>query len=127
LIECESKVRLVDIKRSQSSRRAGRVRLELLLIVLSLSLAFQLLPSIWLTLLSAADLRNWSPFAWIICNVGIVTFLLGIRFGPDLHQEWSERRRRIAEEREQRARLEALKEMRMRCDRLREAQKRRLY
>ena len=60
-------------------------------------------------------------------NVGIVLALIGIRFVPELYEEWRERRARLTSEREKQAERQKLLEQRKLFERMQEARKRRLY
>jgi hypothetical protein len=76
--------------------RNGVGWLELLLVLAVLALVFQVFPSLWFNLLWAMDVRNWSRTAWFAVNVAVLLFLFGVRFVPDLVNNWQERRTRNA-------------------------------
>jgi len=105
----------------------GFGRLELLLVLSIVAITFQLFPSLWFDTLWVIDVRNWSRAAWLCVSMGVLLTLVGIRFGPDLMDEWRQRRERLAKEREKRDKQQALAEQRKLFERLREARKRQLF
>ena len=101
--------------------------LRVLLVLASLSLLFQLVPSLWWFTLRALDVRNWPWSVWFAANALAIVVLAAVRFGPDLYGEWLERkeRRAIAQAHEQKQqKLKAEREM---LARMKEGMKRRTY
>jgi hypothetical protein len=66
--------------------------LRLLLLLASLSLLFQLVPSLWWLTLQAIDVRNWPWPIGFAANALAILVLAGVRFGTDLYGEWLERK-----------------------------------
>ena len=108
-------------------RRSGFALLELLLVLAFLALLFQVFPALWFGLLWAVDVRNWSRGMWMGLNVAIVFALFGLRFGPELFDQWRERRARLTNEHEKHEKQRHLKEEREMLERLKQARERRLY
>jgi hypothetical protein len=107
--------------------RGGLGRLEVALVVAVLALLFQVFPGAWFWMLSILDVRNWSRWAWLAANVGVVLALFVVRFGPEWYADWHERQERRKAEESKRAKERELREQREMFERLKEAQKRRVY
>lgn len=60
-------------------------------------------------------------------NLSIVVVLFGVRFGPELYEQWRERRAHLVLEREKKEKQRQLKEQREMLERLNRARARRLY
>ncbi len=101
--------------------------LELLLALTLLVLVFQLFPSLWTGTLWALDIRNWPRTVWFAGNLVMVFVLVAIRFGPDLYQDWRQRKERLAGEREKKQKQQELKEQRETLVRMQQARSRRIY
>ena len=123
----ESRFPLKPVASGGTVPRSGGIRLELVLGLSILTLILQLFPSLWFALLWMVDVRNWSRSTWILFNAGLVVMLLGVRLGPGLYQEWSDRKSLISAGREKRAKRDELNEQRKLFARLRKARKRRSY
>ena len=115
------------MKRLSYQQRSGFVWLELLLALAMLALLVQLFPQVGRFALWALDVRNWPRSVWFIGNLGILLLLVGLRFGPQLVEEWKSRRDRLAVEATQKHRQQELKEQREALERLKQAQRRRIY
>lgn len=113
--------------RATSISRRAIGRLELLLALSVTVLLFELYPSLWLNILWAVDIRNWSRGIWLFVNAGAIVILIGSRFGPELYDKLRQRGERLAADREKHAKLRATIEQRQLLERVREAQKRRVY
>jgi type VI protein secretion system component VasK len=111
----------------QGCKRQGEVRLELLLVLAVVALVFQLVPALGNITLWALDVRNWPRTAWFAVNWLVVITLVAIRFGPDLRQQWRERRERLASERATKQKQHELKEVRETLERMQQARARRIY
>lgn len=107
--------------------RSGFAWLELLLVLAVVALVFQLFPSLWNGTLWALDIRNWPRTVWFAGNLVVVLVLVAVRFGPDLYQEWQNRRERLAADREKREKQLQLKEQRETLERMEQARSRRIY
>ncbi len=107
--------------------RHGTAWLELLLALALLALVFQLVPSLWTGTLWALDVRNWPRTVWFAGNLVVVFVLVAIRFGPDLYQDWRQRKERRAAERIEMQKRQALKEQRETLERMQQARARRFY
>lgn len=84
--------------RSRTSR-SGATWLVLLLGLAAVALLLQFWPAFESQILWGLDLRNWSSSMKFMGNVAVVLVLIGIRFGPNLLQQWRERRQTAASER----------------------------
>jgi len=117
--------RLARLARSRTAGqpRSGFAWLELLLAIAALSLLFQLSPS----LRSAVNVSNWSQLTWFIFNVVVVLILIGIRVGPDLWSDFSERRQRKATDQAKASKAHVLKEQREAMERMQESRRRRKF
>jgi hypothetical protein len=80
-------------------RRAGIDSVGLLLALILVVFVIQLFSAIWTSNLFATDYRNWSRTTWFVVNLLAVSILTAIRFGPDLYENWQQRRKRGAAER----------------------------
>jgi uncharacterized membrane protein YqjE len=109
------------------STRSGFAWLELLLVLAVLVLLFEVFPSLWECTLWALDIRNWPRTAWFAANFVVLFALAAIRFGPDLLDDWRNRRERQAADREKQHKQQELKEQREVLERMQAAQKRRVY
>jgi hypothetical protein len=108
-------------------RRAGFNWLELLLVLSVGALLFQLLPGLWSGTLWALDVRNWPRTIWFAMNCVLLLGLVAARIGPDLYNEWRNRRASVAAYREKKQRQRKLKEEREMLERIKDARKRRVY
>jgi hypothetical protein len=109
--------------------RSGFAKLELLLVLAFLALFFQVFPSLWFGVLGVLDIRNWPRGVWMAINVGVVFSLFTIRFGPDLVEDWRQRRdrkRAASKNREKEIKDLTLKEQRELFKRMQEARKRQI-
>jgi hypothetical protein len=110
--------------RTTDEPRRGVAWLEILLVLAVLALVFQVFPQLWFSTLWALDVRNWSRGVWFVLNIGVVLVLFGIRYAPEVNQEWKRRRgnriRHRTEDDEQRK----LREERELYERMKEARKR---
>ncbi len=93
----------------------------------ALALLFQIFPSLWAGTLWALDIRNWPRTVWFAGNLVVVVLLVAIRFGPDLYQDWRQRKERRAAERVEMQKRQALKEQRETLERMQQARSRRIY
>ena len=123
---CRSHVARSDMARSHRTR-SGVAWLELLLGLAAVGLLFQFFPSLFHKLAWAADMRNWSQLTWFVLNVAIVFVLVGVRFGPDLVDDWQGRRQRIAKEHTKAEKVKKLKEQRETLERVKTSRRRRIY
>lgn len=112
--------------RSRISRN-GIAWLELLLALAFVLLVLQLVPSLRNIVLRTLDFRNWPRTVWFVGNAVVVALLLSVRFGPDLLQQWRERRQRIASERAKVKKALAVKKEREDIERMQESRRRRIY
>jgi hypothetical protein len=76
-------------------RRAGTAHLEVFLALSIIVLLLQLFPNAIATILSAADLRNWSREALIIGNIGILLGLFSVRFASEFKGGMANFRKRL--------------------------------
>jgi hypothetical protein len=102
-------------------------RLELLLLCAIAILVLQLFPSIGHIILWSIDVRNWPRTVWFVINLAFLAFLILLRFGPQLLEDWQSRRNRLAADAVERHRQQELKEQRETLERLKRAQRRRIY
>lgn len=107
--------------------RRGFAWLELLLVLAILVLLFELFPSLWWIVLAALNPRNWTRPIWIVVNLIVVLFLLTVRFGPQLVEDWRLRKNRLAVEQTKQHKQQELKEQRESLNRMKQAQRRRIY
>lgn len=107
--------------------REGFGRLETLLALAFAALALQVFPSLWSGLLWAIDPRHWSRGGWLGLNLAIVVALFGVRFLPQLFEDWRQRRSLAAQTREKRQKQQQAKEHREAIERLRRGRSRRMY
>lgn len=112
--------------RSRASR-SGFAWLELLLALAAVVLLMQMWPAFGSQVLWVLDVRNWPSSVKIIANLLFILVLVGIRIGPELLNQWRERRLRIASERAKAAKALELKNQRETLERMKEAQSRRIY
>ena len=112
--------------RSRTSRN-GIAWLELLLLLAVMILLIQMWPAFGSRILWGIDVRNWSSSERFMANVAFVLVLVAIRFGPDLLNQWRERRQRIASERAKAGKALKMKEEREALERMQESRKRRIY
>jgi hypothetical protein len=100
---------------------------ELLLALAVLALVFQLIPFHWMGLLWAIDVRNWPRSVWIVATWMVLLFLVVIRFGPDVYEDWQQRRARLLNKRAKEENRRRLKEEHKRLALMKDAMKRRVY
>lgn len=110
--------------RSSQSNRSGFAWLELLLLLAMLALVLQLMPGAWQSLL---DFRRWPRIAWIALNASIVLLLVGVRFGPDLVNNWRQQRAQKVAKHASSEKQEEMKRQRESLEQMRQARKRRIY
>ncbi len=113
--------------RRNRGSRSGVAWLELLLGLAVVFLVLQMIPSLGQTVLHAVDFRNWPRTVWFAGNIGIVAFLIAVRFGPDLIREWRERRKRLCTEHTQSEKKKELKKQQEAVERMKESRHRRMY
>jgi hypothetical protein len=101
--------------------------LELLLVLAVLALVVQLIPGALDTIFYAINPAHWPRTVWFAINWGVLSLLVGVRFGPDLVAAWKQRRQKLAVEREQSAKQRELKEQRETLERIKRSRSRRLY
>jgi hypothetical protein len=70
---------------SRNAYRRAFSWLTILLVVVSISLVFQLFPSLWPKLHWLLDMRNWTRTDWLIANTIMVLILFYIRFSTRLY------------------------------------------
>ena len=102
----------------------GFIWLEVLLVLALASLFCILFPSVVERALSNVGLSTWPYSIRLIVNLLAIGVLLGIRFGPQLFDEWRQRRRRFAIDLEKQEEERKLREQRELFERLHEARKR---
>lgn len=107
--------------------RNGVAWLELLLAIAVIFLVLQLVPSLGQTVLYAADFRNWPRTVWFAANLGIVTLLLAVRFGPYLLQDWRDRQQHLRSEHTKAEKASALKKHREAIEQMKASRRRRIY
>jgi len=105
------------------NNRQGFAWLETLLVLALLALVLQLFPS----LLGLLDVRNWSRGTWFAMNGVVVLILLAIRFGPDLVEDWRQRRQQSADLRTRAAKAAAAKAKQEKTRLLEQGRRRRIY
>jgi hypothetical protein len=68
--------------------RPGIRKLEIVLVIAFILLILQLLPGlfirVWAATRSGLDVRTWSRSSWVIANVSILSFLIAVRYAPDI-------------------------------------------
>jgi hypothetical protein len=101
--------------------------LEAALLVAALALAFQLFPSLWASVVRAVDVRNWTHAMWFSGTIFTLLFLLGVRFGPDLWEEYRTQRRREAAAGEKTRQIEEARRRRKEIEQVKESRSRRIY
>lgn len=110
------------------SKKTGTNRglpgLELALLASVVILLFQLLPLLASEWGRLADVRNWTRAGWMVVSVVILVVLIGIRFGPELYDEWRKRLGRRSPKREMDRKQLSLKDERALYERMAEARKR---
>jgi hypothetical protein len=104
--------------------RRGLIRLELLLMLATLALLFQLFPSLVIALSRALDLRYWPAGVWLSVNVAILIALLSQRFGAEFYMQRRQRRPRRSSSRQLLVKQSTLNEERALYERMNEARKR---
>ncbi len=114
------------MNRSRTTR-SGFAWLELLLALAAIALLLQLWPALGNVVLWSLDIRNWPRTVWFLANVVVIVVLVGIRFGPQLFEDWRLRRERLAKHRTTLQKGQEMKEQRETLERLKESQRRRIY
>jgi hypothetical protein len=115
------------MKLNTDQRNSVYSRLELTLVLASLTLILQCFPSLWHGILAAIDVRNWSRTVWFVFNVFVLVALSGVHFGPQLIVDWRIRQNRLATERskhEEQARRKNQTEL---LNRMQQSRRRRIY
>ena len=107
--------------------RRGFAWLEFLLIVTAITLLLQIWPGFGSMLLFAVDVRNWTRGVWFTANSLIVLLLIGIRFGPNILNDWRNRREEAAAEKARLAKAIKKKQEKEALQRLQESRSRRIY
>ena len=105
-----------------STPNSAFVRLELVLVLASIALLFQLFPSLWFNLVTIIDIRKWPHGTWI--SVNVVILLFRVRFGPELSAEWCQKCLRICANRKRDEKQLSVKQERALYARMHEARKR---
>lgn len=114
-------------QRKSIKNRTGFAWLELLLALALIALVLQLLPQIRDIVLWAIDVRNWPRTVWFAVNLLVVLVLLGVRFGPQLVDDWRQRRERLTSEHTKQEKQREYKEQREALERMKQAKRRRMY
>ena len=110
--------------RTIHQHRRGVAWLEILLVLAVLALLFQVFPQLWFNTLWALDVRNWSRAAWFALNIGVVLVLFAIRYAPEVHQQWKQRKSNRVRHRTEDEEQRKLREERELYERMKEARKR---
>ena len=73
-----------------SSKTTGRLAFwSTIALAIFVSLVFiPLIPLLGRELLPLLDVRRWSKSTWLLVNIGVLTILVVIRFGPNLKRRW---------------------------------------
>jgi hypothetical protein len=112
--------------RPKWNSRYGFGYLELFLFLAVFALILQLFPSLWFSTLWWVDIRNWPRAVWFFATWMLLLMLLAIRCGPDLYDDWRQRRIRVANKQEKKQKQALLKHERETLARRIEAMKRRV-
>ncbi len=120
------------IKRNRHQRisvqgRSGFAWLELLLALAMLALVLQLFPRAGQTLVWMLDVRNWPRTVWFGANLIVLLVLVAVRFGPQLVEEWRERRERLSSEHTKEEKQREIRAQREALERMQQAKRKRIY
>ncbi len=107
--------------------RSGFAWLELLLGLAAIFLLLQMFPSLFQKLIWAVDLRNWSQLTFFLANIGVVLFLVSVRFGPSLAEDWRKRKERLTKEHAKAEKSQELKKQKEIVERMKAGRRRRIY
>lgn len=116
-----------DMTTTPESKHRAVAWLELVCALSVLTLVFQLFPTIRTDALWALNVRHWPRMVWFAGTLVILFILVVIRVGPELLQEWRQRRERLDTERKKLQKQLDLKEQRIALEEMRRALSRRIY
>lgn len=80
------------------------------MVLATVSLFFQLLPTVWTGLVGVLDVREWGQLDWFIANLVVVIVFLGIAYGPQVQIAWAESRAAAEKKRHKKATMEKREE-----------------
>ena len=101
--------------------------LELSLGVAAVILVFQFFPELWQETLWAIDLRRWSQGSYTLITTVILLTLVGMRFAPQLVEQYRHRCEQRAKKQAEETRVKAIREQKETLQRMKEGMKRRMY
>ncbi len=113
--------------RNKSHHRTGFGGLELLLALAVLALVLQMFPRAGKTVLWMLDVRNWPRTVWFGANLVVLLVLVGVRFGPQVVEDWRTRRERLASEHARHEKEREIRAQREALERMQEAKRKRIY
>lgn len=90
-------------------------------------LLFQVFPTLWIATLWSVDIRNWTQAIWFGATMAALSLLLGIRFAPELRNEYLDQQERAASIREKKNQAESARRRREKVQQVSASRRRRIF